>query len=90
MAFQGHQYGGYAYHVVQSFDIADRVVSQACLDLHPGVECVNTLLQQLESPEGTSSSSAHTTMPVVRRKSGIFWGFCGKCGKCGKSSDPSV
>ncbi|GLI62460.1 hypothetical protein VaNZ11_005091, partial [Volvox africanus] len=57
LAFQGHQYGGYTYIAVQSYDVADSVVPQSCLDTAPGDTCLFILLQQLEPPPLPSSPS---------------------------------
>ncbi|GIL59170.1 hypothetical protein Vafri_14080 [Volvox africanus] len=61
LAFQGHQYGGYTYIAVQSYDVADSVVPQSCLDTAPGDKCLLILLQQLEPPSLPSSPSSLPT-----------------------------
>jgi hypothetical protein len=75
MAFQGHQYGGYTQVAVQSYDVADHVVSQSCLEHHPGVDCLLQLINQLEQPQSTGRSggdgggtgpTAPSTAPVSR------------------------
>ncbi|KXZ54322.1 hypothetical protein GPECTOR_5g406 [Gonium pectorale] len=65
LASQGLYYGGYSYYTHLSYYIVDNVVSQACLEKHPGSECVTLLLQQLAA----SSAPPPPSLPTATRAS---------------------
>ncbi|GLI62433.1 hypothetical protein VaNZ11_005052, partial [Volvox africanus] len=71
LAYQNLYYGGYTYTTVNSYYFVDNIVSDECLAVRPGTECVTLLLQQLDGVRAgadggeTGKSRASSTVVVV-------------------------